>query len=79
MNPMGSAITAASPSMMSDPTKALTMPPPGIPAGVGRWVKKLTDHEPIPLLIVRMTIEISGTSAMHSARPQKQAAITPRI
>jgi hypothetical protein len=65
--------------MINDPTKAFTIPPPGIPAGVGRWVKKSIDHAPIPLLIVNMTIEMRGTKATQSARPQSPAAIIPAI
>ena len=45
------AMTRASPLMRRLPTMALEMPPPGIPSGVGVWVKKATDSAPTPRLV----------------------------
>ena len=39
-------MASANPSMMAVPTKALEIPPPGMPSGVGRWVKEI--HRPRP-------------------------------
>ncbi len=46
--PTGMAMTPATPSMMREPTIAFEMPPPGIPAGVGRCVKNPPDHAAMP-------------------------------
>ncbi len=48
--PKGIAAAAAMPSMTSDPTIAFQMPPPGIPAGVGRCEKNAQLHAEAPLI-----------------------------
>ena len=50
--PTGMAMAAASPTMIRLPTMALEMPPPGMPGGVGIWVKKSTDRAWMPRDVV---------------------------
>ena len=50
--PTGTAMAAASPTMITEPTMALEMPPPGMPGGVGTWVKKSTDRAWMPRDVV---------------------------
>ena len=52
MMPTGTAMAAAMPTMITDPTMALEMPPPGMPGGVGTWVRKAHDRAWTPRLVV---------------------------
>ena len=50
--PTGTAMAAARPTMITEPTMALEMPPPGMPGGVGTWVRKAHDSAWMPRLVV---------------------------
>ena len=49
------------------------MPPPGMPAGVGRFVKKSDDQAERPRLAVYPITMTNGITAMINATPQNQA------
>ena len=71
--PSGIPIRPAMPSMMSEPTIAFEIPPPGMPAGVGRFVKKSDDQAEKPRLAVYPITMTNGMTAMINATPQNQA------
>ena len=52
MVPTGMAMAAARPTMITEPTMAFEMPPPGIPGGVGACVRKPHDSALMPRLVV---------------------------
>ncbi len=76
--PTGTAMAAARPTMITAPTMALEIPPPGIPAGMGTWVKKSTDRAWIPRDVVYATSATSGASEMATATTHSADRHPPR-
>ena len=70
MTPIGTAISAARPLMISVPTIEFSIPPPASPTGVGMWVKKARFSDWMPWLTTKNSTSASGTSASSTAPAQ---------
>src|ERR1700753_4351083 len=60
--PIGIAMTAATTMMITLPSKALAMPPPASPTGLGTFTRKCQLILVIPALMMKTNIAISGTT-----------------
>ena len=65
--PTGTAITAASATMIADPMMAERMPPPGPPNAGGSWMRKLRLRAEAPDLMTSKTTMASTATAANAA------------
>ena len=69
--PIGTAISAAMPTIITEPRIAGPTPPPGTPTGVGRFVRKDRLIAGAPCMTTSATIRASGTRANTTATPTR--------